>query len=192
VLDVVRAVAALPRPAAVTVVGAPGLDDGRYLRAVRSAGEQLLGERFRYAGPTDDVPGTLRCLDVLVNASTAEPFGLSVLEAQACGVPVVAARAGGLPDFVHDGRTGLLFTPGDVSELAVALDRVLEDGVLRRRLTAEAHRQAVTEHSLDARARRIAALYRSVAAGRWSSSASGSRVRRSSAVTTAAAGTTEA
>ena len=72
----------------------------------------LLGDRARFVGPVDDVPGVLRSLDVLVNASASEPFGLSVLEAQASGVPVIGTDAGGIPEFVTDGETGLLVAPG--------------------------------------------------------------------------------
>ena len=57
-------------------------------------------------------PAVLRSLDVLVNASASEPFGLTVLEAQACGVPVIGTDAGGIPEFVTDGETGLLVAPG--------------------------------------------------------------------------------
>ena len=64
----------------------------------------------------------LRSLDVLVNASASEPFGLSVLEAQACGVPVIGTDAGGIPEFVTDGETGLLVAPGQPDALAAGLE----------------------------------------------------------------------
>ncbi len=82
---------------------------------------------MRFVGRTNDVPDTLRALDVLVNTSVAEPFGLSVLEAQASGVAVVGTRAGGIPDFVFDGDNGLLVPSGDADALAKALDRLVTD-----------------------------------------------------------------
>ncbi len=97
--------------------------DGRAVVRRRRSGPtsaRLLGDRVRFVGPTDDVPAVMRRLDVLVNASRAEPFGLTVLEAQACGVAVVASAAGGIPEFVHDGINGLLFSPGDETSLTQA------------------------------------------------------------------------
>ena len=97
---------------------------------------RALGDRVRFVGRTDDVPGTLRALDVLVNVSAAEPFGLSVLEAQATGVAVVGTAAGGIPDFVADDDNGLLVPPGDAAALAAALARLVTDPSLRARLAA--------------------------------------------------------
>jgi len=51
-----------------------------------------------------------------------EPFGMSLLEAAACGVPSIAARIGGVPELVRDGQTGLLFDPQDADELAAKAD----------------------------------------------------------------------
>ena len=107
----------------LAVVGAPALDDGSYDAAVRAEASALLGDRARFVGPVDDVPAVLRSLDVLVNASASEPFGLSVLEAQASGVPVIGTDAGGIPEFVTDGETGLLVAPGRPDELAAGLSR---------------------------------------------------------------------
>src|SRR5271157_5234314 len=81
---VVRAMSMLDGPARrshLAVVGAPALDDGSYETEVRAEASVQLGDRSRFVGPVDDVPAVLRSLDVLVNASTSEPFGLSVLEA---------------------------------------------------------------------------------------------------------------
>jgi glycosyltransferase involved in cell wall biosynthesis len=64
-------------------------------------------------------------------------------EAQACGVPVVAFRTGGLPDAVEDGRSGLLVEPFSVSALAGGVVRVLQDGLLRQELGAYARKRAV-------------------------------------------------
>jgi len=92
---VARAVARLPDPngdAQLVIVGASLVGGNEYEESVRAEVARLLGERARFTGPTDDVPSVMRNLDVLVNASRAEPFGLTVLEAQACGVAVVAAR----------------------------------------------------------------------------------------------------
>lgn len=74
--------------------------------------------------------------DLLVSASHMEGFGLAVGEAMACGVPVVATRAGSLPEIVEEGVTGLLVMPGNVDALATAMLAVLRDSALAQRLAA--------------------------------------------------------
>ncbi len=164
-----RAMAQLAGPAVearLVVVGSPGLDSGEYERSVRADADRLLGDRARFVGPTADVPGVLRCLDVLVNASSAEPFGLTVLEAQASGVPVVAAASGGIVDFVRDGENGLLVPPDDAMALARALERLLGDTELRTRLGRRGRETAEAAHGLDHRADALAEIYRAATAGR--------------------------
>jgi glycosyltransferase involved in cell wall biosynthesis len=111
----------------------------------------------------DEVPAVLRSLDVLVNASTSEPFGLSVLEAQACGVAVIGTDAGGVPEFVADGETGLLVAPGRPDALAAGLSRLLCVPGLRDDLAAAARSGVVAHHTLAARADAVAGVYRTLA-----------------------------
>jgi len=94
-----------------------------------------------------------------VNASVAEPFGLSVLEAQASGVAVIGTRAGGLPDFVFDGDNGLLVPSGDADALAKALDRLVTDPEWRAKL-AERGRVTAQGRGIEARADVVAEMYR--------------------------------
>jgi glycosyltransferase involved in cell wall biosynthesis len=72
--------------------------------------------------------------DVLVLPSFMEGLPIVLMEALALGVPVVATRVAGIPELVENGRNGLLFSPSDWSELAEALDRLVADPALRRRL----------------------------------------------------------
>ncbi len=168
-IDVVaRAVARLLPPLDETqlvVVGASLMAARDFDTALRAEVGGLLGGRARFVEPTDDVPAVMRCLDVLVNASRAEPFGLTVLEAQACGVPVVASAAGGIPEFVTDDANGLLFASGDDDALARALTRLLSDATLRSRLTAEAIITARAK-SMDHQAALVADVYRAAVARR--------------------------
>jgi glycosyltransferase involved in cell wall biosynthesis len=162
---VVRAMSLLGATAAhcqLAVIGGPGLDAGEYEQRVRSEAGRLLGDRVRFTGPLSDVPGALRSLDVVVNASAAEPFGLSILEAQASGVAVIGTAAGGIPEFVTDKETGLLVPPGDAPALAVALRRLLDDPDLRHRLGRNGRSAVEANHGLAGRADAVAAMYRSV------------------------------
>ena len=151
--------AAMLDDVAVVIIGAPGGDDGSYLAQMQALGARLLGDRITFAGPSDDVPGDVRALDVLVNASDAEPFGLSVIEAQASGVAVLATRAGGIPDFVTDDSTGLLVDVDDAEGFASALKR-LSDGSLRQRLAEAAMESVRGHHSIAGRADAMAEVYR--------------------------------
>jgi glycosyltransferase involved in cell wall biosynthesis len=163
---VVRAMSMLDGPARrshLAVVGAPALDDGSYDAQLRAEASALLGDRCRFVGPVDDVPAVLRSLDVLVNGSTSEPFGLSVLEAQACGVPVIGTDAGGIPEFVTDGETGLLVAPGRPDALAAGLNRMFGTPGLRHQLATAARDGVVAHHTLAARADAVAREYRAVA-----------------------------
>lgn len=87
---------------------------------------------------------------VVVPSIWAEPSGLVVLEAMACGTCVLASRVGGIPELVDDGRTGLLVPPERPDALAQAMLRVAGDAPLRERL-GHAARQAVLQHHTWAR-----------------------------------------
>lgn len=162
---VLQAMSMLDGPARrshLAVVGAPARDDGGYESELKAEAAGALGERCRFVGPVDEVPAVLRSLDVLVNASACEPFGLSVLEAQACGVPVIGAASGGIPEFVTDGETGLLVAPGRPDALAAGLNRLLGTSGLRHDLTEEARNAVVARHTIAARAETMAQLYYSL------------------------------
>ena len=84
-----------------------------------------------YVPPSELRAELLRAAVVAVPSLWQEPLGLVVLEARACGVPVVASAVGGIPEMIHDGVDGLLVPPGDVGLLAAALRRALDDDELR-------------------------------------------------------------
>jgi glycosyltransferase involved in cell wall biosynthesis len=93
-----------------------------------------LEDRVRFVGERHDVPDLLAAADAFVLSSFSEGLPVSVLEAMAAELPVVASRVGGMPELVLDGVTGLLVEPGDPDELAAALDRIVADRDLRRSL----------------------------------------------------------
>jgi glycosyltransferase involved in cell wall biosynthesis len=88
--------------------------------------------------------------------SQFEPYGLVLLEAMAHGVPCVVTRAGGMPDIVLDGETGLVVEPGDTAALADALARLLEDEAYAAALGAASRRRVERELNWDAVAARMA------------------------------------
>jgi glycosyltransferase involved in cell wall biosynthesis len=96
---------------------------------------------------------------VVVCPSLREGFGVVCLEAMAHGRPVVASAVGGLLDLVVDGETGLLVPPGDVAALRAAIERLLGDPELRRRLGAAGRRRAAERFSWDAVTRETLELY---------------------------------
>lgn len=97
-----------------------------------------LSGSVRFLGSTDDVAGVLQSADVAVQPSHFEALGLASIEALACGLPVVASRVGGLPDFVHDGENGFLVPHKDPAALATALRTLVTDAPLRTRMAARA------------------------------------------------------
>jgi len=80
----------------------------------------------------------LSLFNIFVMPSLDEGFGLSGMEAQVVGLPVVASDVGGIPTFVQHEKTGLLVPPGDVDKLAEAIIRIMEDQELARRLGQQA------------------------------------------------------
>lgn len=121
-----------------------------------------LASRVLLAGPTRDVPGVLAGADAVLVASDHEPCSVALIEALASGVPAMATASGGNLDILQDGRTGLLFPPGDAAALARCL-AALADGAGPPATPAElrasvAHRSAsaVATHYLDLYARLVA------------------------------------
>ncbi|WP_116999659.1 glycosyltransferase family 4 protein [Desertimonas flava] len=156
----IEAFARVPREldARLAVIGAVGMSSEAAADRLRARAAELLGGRARFVGRRDDMPDVLRCLDVLVNASPAEPFGRSVLEAQATGVAVIGSRQGGIPEFVSDGSTGLLVQPSDADDLARAMTTLAADAGLRQRLGAAARAQAVADFNIVDRYDQVAEL----------------------------------
>jgi glycosyltransferase involved in cell wall biosynthesis len=162
----IRAMAQLQgaaRQAVLVLVGDRGTGSQQYTDEVIELGRQLLGDRFVVTGRRSEIPEIMRCLDVMASSSVHEPFGLTVLEAMAAGRAVIVTNAGGPPEFVTDGVTGLVVAPENVEELANGLQRLLDDPALRDRLGQAAQTAVRPAFGLDAEAERLTQLYRSVA-----------------------------
>lgn len=103
--------------------------------------------------PHEAVPDALSELDVFVASSRAESFGVAVLEASACGLPVIASRVGGLPEVVEDGQSGYLIAPDDPFALCDALECLVRDRTLRSEMGRSGadmvRRRYAWEHCVD-------------------------------------------
>ena len=124
--------------------------DGPHRAALeRETAERGLAAHVRFLGQRGDVPALLALSSLAVLPSLAESFGFAALEAMSLGRAVVASRAGGLPEVVADGETGLLTDVGDAAGLAAALTALLSrsrapggDGRRRSRARGALHERA--------------------------------------------------
>ena len=131
----------------------------------RQVEEKKLQGQVSFVGarPTAEIPLWLNAADVLVLPSFSEGRPNVVLEAQACGVPVVATQVGGTPELIRDGESGLLVDSGDAGGLATAIRRLIDDKDLRRRL-GEGGRANIKDKGLtwESSAAQVKAIYRQV------------------------------
>jgi glycosyltransferase involved in cell wall biosynthesis len=145
-LTLVRALGRLEPGSFEAVIVGDGPDRGRLEEEI---GRLAVAERVTLAGERRDVPELLAAADVFALASSSEGMPVSVLEAMAAGLPVVASRVGGVPEQVEDGETGVLVDPGEPEDLADALSRLLGDVELRRRLGAAGRARAEQAFDLE-------------------------------------------
>jgi glycosyltransferase involved in cell wall biosynthesis len=135
---------------------AGGDDPTPFQRLARELG---VGERVRFLGHRSDVVGLMRAADVFVMPASYEPFGLVLLEALACGTPVITSRAAGVAELMTGGREGYTVDdPFDTSELADTLDRLLEREAQWPELSAAA-RSLALDWDWDSIWRRTEAFY---------------------------------
>jgi glycosyltransferase involved in cell wall biosynthesis len=123
-----------------------------------------VADRFRLAGAVaaHEMPAWYRSADVVAATPWYEPFGLTALEAMACGVPVVASAVGGLADTVVDGITGDLVAPRDPRALGLTLRRLLGDEIRRKSYAAAAVDRAAHSYAWPRIAARLAVVYAGV------------------------------
>lgn len=138
----------------------PDLARVRDLAAARGVADGLI---FRGPQPHETLATYYAAADLTVVPSRYESFGLVAIESMACGTPVVASRAGGLPYTVEEGRSGLLVPYGDAPVLAATLARALGDEALREHLAAGA-RLAARQYSWADVAEKIIGVYRATIA----------------------------
>ncbi len=120
--------------------------------------------RFLPEVPTQDMADWYRVLDLYVAPQRWEGFGLTPIEAMACGVPVIATRVGAFDALVSDGETGRLVDPGDAAALAGATAEALADPARLSAWSAAARRRATDSFSIEGEAAALVTLYRELLA----------------------------
>ena len=128
------------------------------------ARELGIADRVTLTGrlPREELVRLYNACEVFVSPSLYEGFGLPAAEAMACGAPVVATTAGAFPEVIEDGQSGLLVPPRDASALADAIERLMKDSYVRRKLGQEARRRISEHFSWRETAVRTLALYQDV------------------------------
>ena len=128
---------------------------------IKAAG---LDGRIRFLGelPWDQVIAHYQTLDLFAAPARWEGFGLTPLEAMACGVPAVAARVGAYEALIRDGQTGSLVPKDDAPALTAALARWLDDGAGRTAAGQAARAHVTANHAIEGEARAIVDVYRSL------------------------------
>jgi glycosyltransferase involved in cell wall biosynthesis len=143
------------RPAEVYLVGGTFFGEEPFRDELRALADEL-GLPVTFTGHVDDPLSYMRRADILVHCSVkAEPFGQVVVQGLSAGCAVIAARPGGPAEIVEHGVDGLLVDGGDRAQLTAALDRLIGDPELRRRLSA-AGRLRATDFDDTRTARHVA------------------------------------
>jgi glycosyltransferase involved in cell wall biosynthesis len=149
------------RVVALTVVGDGPERDALMRRADRAGIDAHTA--FLGTVPPERIPQVLRSADVFAFAAVGEGLGLAVAEALMLGVPVAAARSGGVTDLVPEGRAGQLVPPGDAVAMGRAIARLLDDGAAAREAAAAVGRDLRDRLRPESVARACESLYRGAA-----------------------------
>lgn len=151
-IEMARRVVEVYPAARFLIAGGPLFGDETCLEALRrQVGEKGLDGKVFFAGHLENPLPAMAEADVLVHCPVVpEGFGRSVAEAMALGVPVISVRAGGIPELIDNGVSGLLIEPGDAEGLEKAVVRLLSDRALAVRLVRAARERIETRFTMEA------------------------------------------
>jgi sugar transferase (PEP-CTERM/EpsH1 system associated) len=136
------------------------IGEGHYRSALEREVERLgLSADVRLFGYSERIPELLNCLDLYIQSSFYEGFSNTVIEAMACGMPVLATDVGGTTDLFAAGQHGFFFHPEDDQTLAALIIHLQQDGALRRAMADRARRHVVEHFSVDTMVRSYEAMY---------------------------------
>ena len=155
---------AVPDAMFVVVGKAPSIREERYERALLELAQKLnLKGVLRFCGQRYDIPAVMAGIDVLVLASVnPEAMGRVLIEALACGKPVVATNHGGPTEIIEDGVTGFLIPPSNAKAMAYAIINLLKDSRLRQRMEKRGRELAIAEYSLEKCIQGVETIYESL------------------------------
>lgn len=148
------------------IVGEVAFWEDSYADELRNLADELgIADRVIWAGFRDDVPDILRLADLLILASTDEPFGRVVIEGMAAGLPVVATASGGVPEIVVEGETGLLVPPEQPLPMADAIAELLSHPGRAREMGRAGRARAIERFDVRRVARQVGEIYRELLGG---------------------------
>jgi glycosyltransferase involved in cell wall biosynthesis len=151
------------REAELWLYGTTGLSAHKYVHDLKRYAETHgVAARVFFPGPASDVFQVFADASVVVHTSWTESFGMALVEAQSCGVPVIAHDLEGMREVVVDGVTGFLVEPADIDALAARIDELLETPDLRSRMGNAGYRMVRERFSMAARIADYVTLYREV------------------------------
>ncbi|MHB2026454.1 MAG: glycosyltransferase [Elusimicrobiota bacterium] len=146
------------KPNTVFLIAGEGPLQNRLLEQIRRMG--LVG-KVLLLGQRSDSTALIKSLDLFVLSSWGEGMGSVILEAMACGVPVAATTAGGIPEITQNGKTGILSPPKNPEALAAAILRLMEDHALRKNL-ARCALEKLPEFGISRAAKKTEAIYEEI------------------------------
>jgi glycosyltransferase involved in cell wall biosynthesis len=175
-LEAIEAFATVHRQlqdARLAIVGEPKFvsratryDNVAYARRLRERADELgLGEAVLFTGERDDIPEVFRASDIALTPSWEEPFGRTIVEAMACGTPVIATAVGGPPEIVRDGVDGVLVEPRNPGAWAGAMLDLLADERGRATMGERARERAEQNFGQERHAAAMRSVYLQVARG---------------------------
>jgi glycosyltransferase involved in cell wall biosynthesis len=145
------------RSAKFLIIGDSRLTNGNIYRKELEnlVGTLGLSKNVIFTGFRTDIRRIVSSLDILVNASSSEPFGMTIIEAMALGTPVVATETGGVSEIITDGKDGKLFPAGNADRLAIAILDILDDPFMAKKLSKQALKTVSDGFSLPKQNSRI-------------------------------------
>lgn len=144
------------------IVGEDTQGTGRKAALEQLARELKVDSFVRFLGHRSDIPNILRQLHLLVVPSQFEPFGRVVIEAMACGRPVIGSRDGGIPEVIDERKTGYLIDVGDCQGFAKAALSLLKDRDKWESMSQQASAAARHRFSITAHVEKVTRIYREI------------------------------
>lgn len=154
--DLIKSLISLPSHYKLLIAGEGA--DRASLGALVEA--NALHERVTFLGTRSqqELPQLLQCADLFCRPSLSEGLGISFLEALASGLPIIATPVGGIPDFLHDGQTGVFCQPRDPASIAKAVLRIQEEPGLRQKLIKQGEELVKKDYAWEGITKRIERL----------------------------------